>query len=206
MDIIALQKTLCYELTRNDLKDALGKDYIDVILYCFFKNSIEKSDLKDIFIESQMQEIFKTFKIKIYHKNEKIYDVKSPDKAKTNNKRMIVVIEGSIYKNDESDELVAEKGGIIGGDLFKDLNKGLPEDLVVNPDSVEATTPAAIDQNDTTSISYAVKLNAPGDFYEFTVDIVNAGTLPGKINVVTIDGISTYSNIVEIKYLFEENN
>jgi cGMP-dependent protein kinase len=136
MDIIALQKTLCYELTRNDLKDALGKDYIDVILYCFFKNSIEKSDLKDIFIESQMQEIFKTFKIKIYHKNEKIYDIKSPDKAKTNNKRMIVVIEGSIYKNDESDELVAEKGGIIGGDLFKDLNKGLPEDLVVNPDCI----------------------------------------------------------------------
>ena len=32
---------------------------------------------------------------------------------------MIVVIEGSIYKNDESEELVAEKGGIIGGDLFK---------------------------------------------------------------------------------------
>jgi cGMP-dependent protein kinase len=136
MDIIALQKTLCYELTRNDLKDALGKDYIDVILYCFFKNSIEKSDLKDIFIESQMQEIFKTFKIKIYHKNEKIYDVKSPDKAKTNNKRMIIVIEGSIYKNDENDELVAEKGGIIGGDLFKDLNKGLPEDLIVNPDCI----------------------------------------------------------------------
>ena len=69
--------------------------------------------------------------------------------------------------------------------------------LIVNPGSVEATTPAAIDQNDTTTISSAVKLNAPGDFYEFTVDIVNAGTLSGKVNVVSIDGISTYSNIVD---------
>ena len=52
MDIVAIQKTLCYELSRNDLKDALGKDYIDVILFCFFKNCVEKSDyLKNIFNE-----------------------------------------------------------------------------------------------------------------------------------------------------------
>ena len=88
MDIIAIQKTLCYELSRNDLKDALGKDYIDVILYCFFRNSVDKSDyLKIIFNENILQEIFKNFKIKIYSKGEKIYQPSSQDKLKINNKR-----------------------------------------------------------------------------------------------------------------------
>ena len=63
--------------------------------------------------------------------------------------------------------------------------------LVVNPDSVSATTPASIDINDDTSITYTVKLNRPKDFYEFTVDVVNAGTLPGKVSISTLSGISS---------------
>ncbi len=62
--------------------------------------------------------------------------------------------------------------------------------LIVNPNSVVATTPAEIDPEDTKAINYAVILNRPGDFYEFTVDIVNAGSLPGKIDLVTIEGIT----------------
>ena len=61
--------------------------------------------------------------------------------------------------------------------------------LVVNTNSVEATNSASIDQDDTTSISYAVTLNRPGDFYEFNVDMVNSGSLTGLINLVTIDGV-----------------
>ena len=64
------------------------------------------------------------------------------------------------------------------------------DNLVINPDSVEATTPASIDISDTTSITYAVVLSRPGDFYEFTVDMVNTGSLPGKISLVTINGIT----------------
>ena len=60
-----------------------------------------------------MHELFKVFKIKIYSKNEKIYDVKNPDKLKSNGKRIIIVIEGSIYKEKEM-ELIASKGNIIG--------------------------------------------------------------------------------------------
>ena len=136
MDIIAIQKTLCYELSRNDLKDALGKDYIDVILYCFFKNSVEKSDyLKIIFNENLLHDIFKTFKIKIYSKDEKIYQPSNQDKLKANNKRMIAVIEGSLYK-ESNDQLIAEKGKIIGEEIFKDYNNTLPDDLIAHPDCI----------------------------------------------------------------------
>ncbi len=35
-DIFSINKTICYELSRESLKEALGQTYIDIILYCFF--------------------------------------------------------------------------------------------------------------------------------------------------------------------------
>jgi hypothetical protein len=44
---------------------------------------------------------------------------------------------------------------------------------------------AAVIQSTNTDITYTVTLNEPGDFYEFTVDAVNAGTIDGMIESVT---------------------
>ena len=144
LDIFSIQKTLCYELSRNDLKDALGKDYVDVILFCFFKSCVEKSDyLKIIFNESKMQELFKSFTIKIYSKDEKIYQPTNPDKLKSNNKKMIAVVDGSLYK-ENNDELVAEKGKIIGEEIFKDYNNTLPDDLIAHPDCISLEAPILV--------------------------------------------------------------
>ena len=44
---------------------------------------------------------------------------------------------------------------------------------------------AASIQSSTTDITYTVTLNEPGDFYEFTVDAVNAGTIDGMVESVT---------------------
>ena len=53
MDIVALEKTVCYELSKDKLIEALGNNYIDVILFCFFKDCIQKSkNLKIIFGDS----------------------------------------------------------------------------------------------------------------------------------------------------------
>jgi hypothetical protein len=59
--------------------------------------------------------------------------------------------------------------------------------IVVNPDSVILSTgdsAASINQTDDTLVEYTVTLNTPGDFYEFTVDVVNAGTVDGMIGEV----------------------
>ena len=53
-----------------------------------------------------------------------------------------------------------------------------------------ATTPAAI-QSNSTSINYSVLLSLPGDYYEFSVDVVNAGTIPGKVSLAGVKGITT---------------
>ena len=62
------------------------------------------------------------------------------------------------------------------------------------------TTPATIDGTKTT-VSYSIKLPEPGDFYEFTVDAVNAGTIDGMI-----DAISSKLNGAEITTLPEYLN
>ena len=61
------------------------------------------------------------------------------------------------------------------------------ENLNVTDGSVELSTDdvaAAIGSN-TTEVSYTVTLNQPGDFYEFTVDAVNAGSIDGMVESVT---------------------
>ena len=63
------------------------------------------------------------------------------------------------------------------------------ENLSVSEDSVIATVPASI-QDDGTSVKYSAVLGATEAFYEFSVDVVNAGTISGKISSVNIEGIS----------------
>lgn len=52
--------------------------------------------------------------------------------------------------------------------------------------------PIASATEKTTTITYTVELNKPGDIYEFTVDVVNKGSVDAKLTAPpTIAGIST---------------
>ena len=61
------------------------------------------------------------------------------------------------------------------------------ENLNVTDGSVELSTEdsAATIGSNTTEVSYTVTLNQPGDYYEFTVDAVNAGSIDGMVESVT---------------------
>ena len=62
------------------------------------------------------------------------------------------------------------------------------ENLNVTDGSVELSdgdVAAVINTTTRTDVSYAVTLKEPGDFYEFTVDAVNAGTIDGMIESIT---------------------
>ena len=61
------------------------------------------------------------------------------------------------------------------------------ENLHVTDGSVAINTTAgdvaaAIEDTNKTSIDYVVTLEKPGDFYEFTVEAVNGGTMDAKIS------------------------
>ena len=141
-DIITLQKCICYELTKDDLREALSNDYVDIILFCFFTHSINNnSNMKQIIIESLLQDIFKCFSLKQYSKRELICDQKNSDKLKKNSKRLIIVVSGSICLHNK---VLYQKGNIIGDEIFQDYNdKNVPNDIVAYPDCI--TLEATID-------------------------------------------------------------
>jgi hypothetical protein len=57
------------------------------------------------------------------------------------------------------------------------------QNIQVTSGSVEAETPVISEQ---TTINFSAILENPGDFYEFTVDLVNAGTLDSQINDINV--------------------
>ena len=81
------------------------------------------------------------------------------------------------------------------------------ENVQISPGSVEASTPATINLSDNTKIDYAVLLNRPGKYYEFTVDMVNSGSLPGKVSLVDFSGITPeMEDIVDYSVVYTNNN
>ncbi len=58
------------------------------------------------------------------------------------------------------------------------------ENIVPKSGSVTPTTAANI-SNEGKTVSYAVTLSTPGDYYEFNVDVKNAGTIDGMIESIT---------------------
>ena len=95
------------------------------------------------------------------------------------------------------------------------------DNIVVNENSVSIGTgdsAATIDPENNCKVDFEVTLSIPGDFYEFTIDVVNAGTIDGMIGTLNktlkvnneiveetpdyLDYSVTYSDGVEI----EENH
>ena len=80
------------------------------------------------------------------------------------------------------------------------------ENVSVKTGSVSASTPT-IDTAKTT-VNYSVTFTIPGEYYEFTVDAVNAGTIDGMVSVVSnkLNGteITTLPNYLEYKVSYED--
>ncbi len=62
------------------------------------------------------------------------------------------------------------------------------EDLVPNPDNVDLSSEdvaATINPSTLTDITYTITLKEPGDFYEFTVAVVNGGSMNAMVGMIT---------------------
>ena len=62
--------------------------------------------------------------------------------------------------------------------------------LSVSENSVEPVSDPELSEDGLT-ITYSVNLATPGDFYEFTVDVVNSGSIPAKLSEMpNVSGVS----------------
>lgn len=67
--------------------------------------------------------------------------------------------------------------------------------------SVTPTTAPTTEGTTTTEITWEVDLEEPGDFYEFTVDAVNAGTIDAMINTATADIVTSSLTAEQSEYV-----
>lgn len=72
------------------------------------------------------------------------------------------------------------------------------ENINVTTGSVEigsGDAAATIDPTDPTKVTYNVTLSEPGEFYEFTVDVVNKGSLPAKLESIVKDTLTAEEDV-----------
>ena len=72
------------------------------------------------------------------------------------------------------------------------------ENVQVTEGSVEANPAPTTNNVDTTSMTYTINFTKPGDFYEFTVDVVNDGTIDAMVSLVTNNAYANASSTTPI--------
>ena len=78
------------------------------------------------------------------------------------------------------------------------------ENIVIKDGSVEADKEPTIEN--ATTVDFEAKLNLPGDFYEFTVDVVNSGTIDAMINSIIKTPELTDTQKKYLNYIVEYQN
>lgn len=69
------------------------------------------------------------------------------------------------------------------------------ENIVVTAGSVTATSSPTV-SGDKLAVNYVVPLTLPGDFYEFTVDVKNSGSISAKLSQApVISGVNTTQDV-----------
>jgi CRP-like cAMP-binding protein len=92
LDVLAISKTICYELSKRSIEEALGLNFREVILFAEFNFFVKNSFFfKEMVIESKLDHLFKSFQLKMY-KNGQV--VSSKDDA--SKKKLILVVEGNL--------------------------------------------------------------------------------------------------------------
>ena len=59
------------------------------------------------------------------------------------------------------------------------------DNVILKDSTAQASSDAVITDQKKTQVEYSVVFNKPGDFYEFTVDAVNEGTIDGEVDAVS---------------------
>ena len=78
------------------------------------------------------------------------------------------------------------------------------DNIKVTTGSVEAVKAPVIENN--TTVDFETQLNLPGDYYEFTVDVVNKGTIDAMIESITKEPELTEEQQKYLNYIIEYEN
>jgi cGMP-dependent protein kinase len=92
LSIVSKGRTLCYNITKSVLVDALGQNFTYILLSAISRNAFMKCEfLHYIIFDECFSKIFKTFKLKFYKNNEIVID-----KQHHLNRKIVILIEGNL--------------------------------------------------------------------------------------------------------------
>ena len=135
--IIGEDDTALFEITRENIIDCIGENYVDIILFSIYKSVVEHNLLlHDIIHEENINELYDFFKIVRYKNKENINnDLKNKNLSK---KRIIIIIEGN-FVDEKTMEIKYKSGDLIGEETIKN-QKEIENNLIAFPDvtSIEA--------------------------------------------------------------------
>ncbi len=118
LDVVSIGKTTCYEITKQAFTNALGDNYKEIILYSLYLNNMSTSKfITDLFTETQINDIFKVFKLKIYK-----YDEVVITNNHLTNKKILIIVEGNLINNKTS-EVLATRGDVFGENIINATEK-----------------------------------------------------------------------------------
>ena len=135
--IIGEDDTLIFEITREDIIDSIGENYVDIILFSIYKSVVEHNlHLHDIINEENINDLYDFFKIVRYKKKENINN--NLEQKNLSKKRIIIIIEGN-FIDEKTREIQYKSGDLIGEDIIKNQTD-IPNNLIAFPDvtSIEA--------------------------------------------------------------------
>lgn len=75
MDVYSFEDSICYYLTNKDIEYCLGVNYKEIILFSFFKTALSSCSnniLNELFVDNQLYDLFKCFKLYKYSKDERM--------------------------------------------------------------------------------------------------------------------------------------
>ena len=133
LDVYSNEFTECFELTKEDLMECIGENYLELILLSIFQTIITNNQyLNDLIPEDKIESFFKLFKLFYYIQNEGINE--RIKERKLNLKRLIIIIEGNFIDNNTS-EIIYSKEKIIGEESLRNLID-IPKNLIAYPDTI----------------------------------------------------------------------
>jgi cGMP-dependent protein kinase len=92
LDVISVGRTVCFEFTTKAFKEALGDSYKETILFSIYMNHVTSSNfMSETFTESQLNDMFKVFNLKIYKSDDIVYINNNKQ-----NKKLLIIIEGNL--------------------------------------------------------------------------------------------------------------
>ena len=130
LDVVTKERTVVYEINSEDLYEIIGENYLEILLFSIFKEYVNMNTvLNELINETNINNVFKQFKLKSYMKNESITTYNK------NLKRVIFILEGSfIHVSSSSNEQQQYKAGSIIGEETLTNNIDIPSDLKAFPD------------------------------------------------------------------------